>query len=71
MKNDPFDTTGKKACSHCNGYGSSLKEPGNRCSVCNGTGLVPDYEHCKICKGVLAADPESGELYCTECGRVQ
>jgi len=25
-------------CPHCNGYGSSLKEDSDRCSVCGGTG---------------------------------
>jgi DnaJ-class molecular chaperone len=27
-------------CSNCNGYGSSLRESGPRCSTCNGVGLV-------------------------------
>lgn len=27
-------------CSHCNGYGSSLKDAGDRCTRCGGTGLV-------------------------------
>lgn len=31
---------GMKWCPHCNGYGSSLKEPGGRCSRCGGSGLV-------------------------------
>lgn len=26
-------------CSHCNGYGSSLKEEADRCTHCGGTGL--------------------------------
>jgi len=27
-------------CSHCNGYGSSLKESNARCTQCEGIGLV-------------------------------
>ena len=27
-------------CSHCNGYGSSLKEESDRCTKCEGFGLV-------------------------------
>ena len=30
-------------CHHCNGYGSSLKEPGDRCSVCGGSGVVEKH----------------------------
>lgn len=34
---------GMAICTHCNGYGSSLKDPEgvDRCTVCEGTGLVP------------------------------
>lgn len=32
---------GYKECPHCNGYGSSLKEEADKCSVCKGSGLVP------------------------------
>jgi DnaJ-class molecular chaperone len=28
-------------CDWCAGYGSSLKEDGDRCSRCDGSGLVP------------------------------
>jgi len=28
-------------CGHCNGYGSSLKEEADRCTECEGLGLVP------------------------------
>jgi DnaJ-class molecular chaperone len=31
---------GMKWCSHCNGYGSSLKEGPGRCTRCGGSGLV-------------------------------
>ena len=31
---------GTRWCPHCNGYGSSLKETGERCSRCGGTGLL-------------------------------
>lgn len=31
-------------CQHCNGYGSSLKEPGDRCTRCGGTGLVAETD---------------------------
>jgi DnaJ-class molecular chaperone len=32
-------------CSHCNGYGSSFKDPGDeRCSQCGGTGLKVDQD---------------------------
>jgi len=34
-------TPDKKICDHCNGYGSSLKEDADRCTKCEGTGLVP------------------------------
>ena len=27
-------------CKNCNGYGSSLKESSDKCSVCGGSGLV-------------------------------
>jgi len=36
------EKNGLKVCEHCNGYGSSLKEEADRCTVCGGTGLVPD-----------------------------
>lgn len=34
---------GMKECPHCNGYGSSLKDPPgvDRCTECHGQGLVP------------------------------
>ena len=32
-------------CNHCNGYGSSLKENGNTCSRCGGTGMVKEVKH--------------------------
>jgi DnaJ-class molecular chaperone len=32
---------GTRQCSQCNGYGSSLHESADRCTRCNGTGLVP------------------------------
>jgi DnaJ-class molecular chaperone len=32
-------------CTHCNGYGSSFKDPGDeRCSQCGGTGLKVDQD---------------------------
>lgn len=33
---------GMVECKHCNGYGSSLKDPEgvNTCTVCGGSGLV-------------------------------
>jgi len=31
---------GYEQCSHCNGYGSSLKEQADTCTVCGGSGLV-------------------------------
>lgn len=33
---------GYEECSHCNGYGSSLKDPAdvNKCSKCGGSGLT-------------------------------
>jgi DnaJ-class molecular chaperone len=31
---------GTEWCPECNGYGSSLQEPSDRCSRCGGTGLV-------------------------------
>ena len=36
---DPI-SYGFKECPHCNGYGSSLKEEADRCTKCNGLGLV-------------------------------
>jgi RecJ-like exonuclease len=30
---------GAQFCEHCHGYGSSLKEEQDRCSVCGGTGV--------------------------------
>jgi DnaJ-class molecular chaperone len=34
---------GKEECHHCNGYGSSLKDPEgvDRCTRCGGEGIVP------------------------------
>jgi DnaJ-class molecular chaperone len=33
---------GYKECGHCNGYGSSLKDPDgvDRCSQCGGSGVI-------------------------------
>ena len=31
-------------CTHCNGYGSSLKEESDTCSKCGGDGLVKKEE---------------------------
>ena len=39
MMCDP-EKYGYTVCDHCNGYGSSLKEEAERCTKCNGTGLV-------------------------------
>ena len=38
-----LDPTKEKVCTHCNGYGSSMKDPigVDTCTVCGGTGLVP------------------------------
>lgn len=35
------DKYGYQQCSHCNGYGSSLKEAAVNCTACGGSGLVP------------------------------
>jgi len=35
---------GLKECSHCNGYGSSLKEAAPKCTQCGGSGLVPKHD---------------------------
>lgn len=35
---------GYAECSHCNGYGSSLKETEEKCTNCNGTGVVKEKE---------------------------
>ena len=34
---------GLQECPHCNGYGSSLKDPEgvDRCTKCGGSGLIP------------------------------
>ena len=39
---DP-EAHGLEMCSHCNGYGSSLKDPigVDRCTKCGGSGLLP------------------------------
>jgi len=38
-----------KECYHCNGYGSSLKEEQERCSVCDGVGLIrEEKKHEKV-----------------------
>lgn len=31
---------GNSHCTHCNGYGSSLKEVEDRCTICGGSGLM-------------------------------
>jgi len=40
------DKYGYKECSHCNGYGSSMKDPigTDTCTVCGGSGLVKKEE---------------------------
>jgi DnaJ-class molecular chaperone len=40
------DKYGYEQCPHCNGYGSSLKDPVgvNQCTRCNGIGLVKKGE---------------------------
>jgi DnaJ-class molecular chaperone len=35
---------GLEECPHCNGYGSSLKESADRCTVCGGDGLLTKEE---------------------------
>jgi DnaJ-class molecular chaperone len=35
---------GYTICTHCNGYGSSLKEEADRCTKCEGLGLMPNKE---------------------------
>lgn len=37
---------GYKQCPHCNGYGSSLKDPDgvDTCTVCHGSGLLREEE---------------------------
>ena len=44
---------GYKQCPHCNGYGSSLKDPEgvNRCSWCGGTGLMKKENDKKFERG--------------------
>lgn len=37
----------KERCANCNGYGSSLKEEADRCTVCAGTGLKPQMAEAK------------------------
>jgi DnaJ-class molecular chaperone len=34
------DKHGYEVCTHCNGYGSSLKEDSDTCTKCGGLGLV-------------------------------
>ena len=38
---------GYKICGHCNGYGSSLKDPATqiKCSKCHGTGLLKEKKN--------------------------
>lgn len=31
---------GFRQCPHCNGYGSSLKEEADRCTMCGGSGVI-------------------------------
>jgi len=40
LMTDP-EKYGFTQCGHCNGYGSSLKEDSDRCTQCEGLGLVP------------------------------
>lgn len=67
-------------CSHCNGFGSSFKDPGDeRCSKCGGTGLKPEPAcyvaapkiGCTCCKGdgTLILDTYEGpkRLTCSSC----
>jgi DnaJ-class molecular chaperone len=44
---------GTEECYHCNGYGSSLKDPVgvNNCTKCGGSGVIPtESESDKECK---------------------
>jgi hypothetical protein len=54
-------------CTHCNGFGSSFKDPGDgRCSKCGGTGLKPEpacyVSAPKLTKLVKISDPLCQEL---------
>lgn len=39
---------GMEMCSHCAGYGSSLKESQDRCSQCDGLGLIKSPTKFKV-----------------------
>jgi DnaJ-class molecular chaperone len=55
-----FDKDSEVAeCTHCNGYGSSFKDPVgvNRCSSCSGSGVMPKADRpyvCEDCGGTYA-----------------
>jgi hypothetical protein len=36
----PFYVAKGRTCPHCNGYGSSLKEESDKCTVCHGSGVT-------------------------------
>ena len=55
---------GYDQCPHCNGYGSSLKETADRCTVCDGTGLVTVGINCEDCAFL---DDASGDGVVTMC----
>jgi len=41
---------GYEVCEHCNGYGNSLKEKADRCTVCGGSGVVKKKKEVKNSK---------------------
>jgi len=56
---------GYEQCSHCNGYGSSLKEDSPRCTVCQGTGLVKVDVDCEECAFYADASGDGIVMLCS------
>ena len=40
LSKEELKKEGYEICTHCNGYGSSLKEKADKCTKCGGSGLT-------------------------------
>ena len=56
---------GLKVCSHCNGYGSSMKEGAETCTVCGGCGVVPSLD--SPAQKLEELNKYNNFYHCSEC----
>jgi DnaJ-class molecular chaperone len=55
---------GYEECTHCNGYGSSLKEEGRTCSRCGGSGLIRSTSDAPTTPSAPSPNPSCSSLPC-------